>query len=171
MAPRLVDLGTFTLQMPDEIVIFAEGPVTEQAPTDDAPGDGTFDHISATLLFHGTREDADVAFAPLLASPHWHGEVNARTYEEVQSDGTLPFGLRHYWKGYFIRELDGAAAEAIVAGISSRPGDSSFMLLESMNGRARIEPDGGSAFGQREARWNVSALAIWEDPADDDVQI
>jgi FAD/FMN-containing dehydrogenase len=46
------------------------------------------------------------------------------------------------------------------------------MLLESMNGRARIEPeDGGSAFGQRLARWNVSALAIWEDPADDDAQI
>ena len=171
-AEALVDLGTFTLRMPDEIVIFAEGPVTEQPPTGDGPSDGPFDHISATLLFHGTREDADAAFAPLLASPHWHGEVNARTYEEIQSDGTLPFGLRHYWKGHFIRELDRAAAEAIVAGVSSRPHDPSFMLLESMNGQARIEPeDGGSAFGQRLARWNVSALAIWEDPADDAAQI
>jgi FAD/FMN-containing dehydrogenase len=171
-AEALVDLGAFTRQMPDEIVIFAEGPVTEQPPTDDVPSEAPYDHISATLLFHGTREDADAAFAPLLASPHWHGEVNARTYEEIQSDGVLPFGLRHYWKGYFVRELDRAAAEAIVEGVASRPGDSSFLLLESMNGRARLEPeDGGSAFGQRGARWNVSAIAIWEDPADDEVQI
>ena len=45
------------------------------------------------------------------------------------------------------------------------------MLLEAINGRARAEPEGGAAFGQREARWNVSALAIWEDPAADAEQI
>ena len=50
-------------------------------------------------------------------------------------------------------------------------GSSSFVLLEAMNGRARIEPAGGAAFGQREARWNASAIAIWEDPAADDAQI
>ena len=33
----------------------------------------------------------------------------------------------------------------------------------------RSSPTGGAAFGQREARWNVSALGVWEDPADDDV--
>src|SRR5262249_13056421 len=85
-AEALVALGTFTLQMPDEIVIFAEGPVAEDAAAAD---DGPFDHVSATLLFHGTRDDADVAFAPLVASPHWHGNVETRTYEAVQSDGTL----------------------------------------------------------------------------------
>ena len=47
----------------------------------------------------------------------------------------------------------------------------SFMLLEAIGGRARTEPDGGAAFGQREARWNVAALAVWEDPAQDDEQI
>ena len=42
---------------------------------------------------------------------------------------------------------------------------SSFVLLEALNGQARVEPAGGAAFGQREARWNASGIAIWEDPA------
>ena len=50
-------------------------------------------------------------------------------------------------------------------------GSMSFVLLEAINGTARIEPAGGAAFGQREARWNASAIAIWEDPADDDTTI
>ena len=45
------------------------------------------------------------------------------------------------------------------------------MLLEAITGRARSEPAGGAAFGQREARWNVSAIAIWEDPSDDSAMI
>ncbi len=47
----------------------------------------------------------------------------------------------------------------------------SFMLLEAITGRARSEPAGGAAFGQREARWNVSAIAMWEDPSEDSSMI
>ena len=36
--------------------------------------------------------------------------------------GQLPFGLRHYWKGHFVRELDDATIDATVAGDGSRPG-------------------------------------------------
>jgi FAD/FMN-containing dehydrogenase len=45
------------------------------------------------------------------------------------------------------------------------------MLIEAITGRARHEPERGAAFGQREARWNASALGIWEDAADDDANI
>jgi len=180
----LVELAAFVRTMPDEIVIFVEGPTTAaadvvteatSAPKDGADGaDGAAaaDHVGCSLLFHGTPEAATAAFAPLLAGPHWRGTVKSETYTAIQSDGQLPFGLRHYWKGHFLRELDEAAAKAIATGMRTAPaGSSSFVLLETMNGRARIEPDGGAAFGQREARWNASALAIWEDPADDDAQI
>jgi FAD/FMN-containing dehydrogenase len=168
-AEAFVDLGAFADRMPDEIVIFAEGPSPARGGDVEV---GPWDHVTATLMFHGSVKGAAAAFAPLEATAHWHGETEPSTYEEIQSDGTLPFGLRHYWKGHFVRQLDRAAADAIVAAMTSRPGHPSFVLLESMNGRARIEPeDGGSAFGQRGGRWNVSALAVWEDAADDDAQI
>ena len=48
----------------------------------------------------------------------------------------------------------------------SRPDGSSTILLEAIRGAARVEPEGGAAFGQRAATWNASALGIWDDPAD-----
>lgn len=38
-------------------------------------------------------------------------------------------------------------------------------------GAGRTEPPGGAAFGQRAARWNASALGIWESPEDDEARI
>jgi FAD/FMN-containing dehydrogenase len=94
------------------------------------------------------------------------------SYIEIQEmSGVLPFGLRNYWKGHFIRDLDRAVIDASVAAMTDRPGGMSFLLLEAMTGAARDEPAGGAAFGQRAAHWNVSAIAIWEDPAQDEAQI
>ena len=182
--PALLELAAFVREMPDEIVIFVEGPTTEATdvvaeatkaagdPADGEPVAPPADRVGCSLLFHGTAEAAEAAFAPLLAGPNWRGTVKTETYVGIQSNGTLPFGLRHYWKGHFLRELDAAAAAAIADGMRSAPaGSMSFVLLEAINGTARIEPAGGAAFGQREARWNASAIAIWEDPADDDATI
>jgi FAD/FMN-containing dehydrogenase len=97
-------------------------------------------------------------------------EVGPMTYGELQAfSGLLPFGLRHYWKGHFVRDLDGDLFEAL--GEASRSADAvapSFVMMEGITGAGRIEPEGGAAFGQRAARWNASALAIWEDAADDE---
>jgi crotonobetainyl-CoA:carnitine CoA-transferase CaiB-like acyl-CoA transferase len=43
-----------------------------------------------------------------------------------------------------------------------------YATLAGLVGAARNEPDGGAAFGQRAAAWNVSALAIWENPEEDE---
>ena len=88
-------------------------------------------------------------------------------YPDLQAmSGRLPFGLRHYWKGHFLRALD----EAVIGGGRRRrwrPGRRgiSVILLEAIRGAAHTEPEGGAAFGQRAATWNASALAIWDDPA------
>jgi FAD/FMN-containing dehydrogenase len=108
----------------------------------------------------------------LRAVPGASGDINPATYLEVQAaSGILPFGLRHYWKGHFVRDLDAAAIEAVATAFETSPPGMSFMLLEAMTGRARSEPPGGAAFGQREARWNVSAIAVWEDPSEDSTMI
>ncbi|HEX5825333.1 MAG TPA: FAD-binding oxidoreductase [Candidatus Limnocylindrales bacterium] len=97
-------------------------------------------------------------------------DVGPRTYLELQAmAGILPFGLRHYWKGHFLRTLDFDTFERLVEAVSVDDAlGEAFILLEGMVGAARIEPEGGAAFGQRAADWNVSALAIWESPDDDD---
>src|SRR4029077_6920572 len=99
-------------------------------------------------------------------------DVVDRSYLDIQAmAGRLPFGLRHYWKGHFLRSLDPATIDGIVTAVTERVGDYSIVLVESIRGAARPEPPGGAAFGQRAATWNASALAIWEAPARDDAEI
>jgi FAD/FMN-containing dehydrogenase len=107
---------------------------------------------------------------PLQAAlPVVSDTVAPMEYPDMQDmSGRMAFGLRHYWKGHFLRTLDESIIGAIVDAMETRPASHSFMLLEAIRGQAHVEPVGGSAFGQRAATWNASALGVWDDPALDD---
>jgi FAD/FMN-containing dehydrogenase len=164
-------VAAFTKIMPDELNVIASGPGLA-APPDREP-DPALDPPIFIFVFtyQGSAGDAEAALEPLRSLrqvPGVEGGFVPVTYAELQSrTGILPFGLRHYWKGHFIRDLDQTAIDAILAASSRVPRGHSFILLEAISGRARQEPAGGAAFGQRGARWNASALGIWEDPAQD----
>lgn len=164
-------LAGFAPHMPDRLAIFAGGPSveTEDPASEGGPPPAVF---SITIVYQGSPDEAEAVIRPLRELPLTGDTVTTMTYLDVQAmSGQLPFGLRHYWKGHFTRELDAATIDPIVTAMNVNPGSSSFVLLEALSGAARREPPEGAAFGQREARWNVSAIAIWEDPADDDRQI
>jgi FAD/FMN-containing dehydrogenase len=91
------------------------------------------------------------------------------TYAEVQVfAGTLPFGMRHYWKSAFVPELTDAVVRELVELIELRPPANTGFLLEPIHGRARRYGFDHAAFPQRTARWHMSALGIWEEPVDDE---
>jgi FAD/FMN-containing dehydrogenase len=110
---------------------------------------------------------------PLRAAlPAVADSVRPMEYPAIQDmSGRMAFGLRHYWKGHFLRGLDEPIIAAIVDSIESRPTGSSMILLEAIRGQAHVEPAGGAAFGQRAATWNASALGIWDDPTHDDAAV
>jgi FAD/FMN-containing dehydrogenase len=138
---------------------------------DDAP-DGDL-RVGLGLCLPAGLDDAGAVLRPLRAGlPIVKDTIRAMTYPEVQAmNGRLPFGLRHYWKGHFLRALDEPVIAGIVDSLAAHPGGLGGILLESIRGAANVEPEGGAAFGQRAATWNASALAIWEDAALDDAQI
>jgi FAD/FMN-containing dehydrogenase len=158
--------------MPDELNVFVVGPGFDTPP--DREPDPAVDPviIAINLAFQGSAADAESAvesLRPMRSLPGVNGGFRPVSYAELQSrTGILPFGLRHWWKGHFVRELDRPAIDAVVAAAHDTPPGHSFLLLEAITGRARQEPAGGAAFGQRGARWNMSALGIWEDPAHDE---
>ncbi len=172
-APAALEaLAAFARTAPDEVVIFAVGPVMETQPPDDVVPTGPFDHMVVNLIHQGSTEVATETAAPFTDARGVTGGFKPASYEAIQtSSGILPFGLRHYWKGHMLRDLDRPTIESIIAAMRSRPHFPSFVLFEALTGQARREPEGGAAFGQRAARWNVSALAIWEDPAEDDAHL
>ncbi len=157
---------------PPELVLFVVGPTSQEPPLADGTPSGPETFVRTVAIFQGSLADAEDAVEPLRAVPGLSGGFAAQSYPEIQaSSGVIPFGLRHYWKGHFVRDMEPSAIDAVVDAMRDTPGGPSFMLLEALSGQARIEPPGGAAFGQREARWNVSALGIWEDPSDDAGQI
>jgi FAD/FMN-containing dehydrogenase len=59
----------------------------------------------------------------------------------------------------------------VVDSLAASDGALGLILLEPIHGRARNEPEGGAAFGQRAAGWNGSAVAVWESDDHDAGQI
>lgn len=93
------------------------------------------------------------------------GEIPYLTLQRMS--GELRFGGRHYWKGHFLRELPDEIIELTAEHLRRPDVAQSSILFEPLRGAVRQEPAGGTSFGQRHAAWNVSALGIWSDPADD----
>lgn len=95
--------------------------------------------FSVTIVYQGTPEAAEAVIRPLRSVPIADDGLKTMTYLEVQAmSGQLPFGLRHYWKGHFLRELDGGAIEATVAAMDLDRASESFILLEAF----RSTPEG-----------------------------
>jgi FAD/FMN-containing dehydrogenase len=82
----------------------------------------------------------------------------------------IPVGLRQYWKGHLLGRLDESLADSLIAS-GSEASDGSFALVELIHGKAHRIPASHAAFGGRDAVANATALAIWEDPSDDEAEI
>jgi FAD/FMN-containing dehydrogenase len=168
----LVAAAELARTMPDELNLFVVGPSFDVA--EGVAPDPTRDPqvVVFGLAYQGANAAAEAAIGPLRSVPGLEGAFRPVTYRELQArNAPLPFGLRHYWKGHFVRDLDETAVDAAATAMTSKPEGPSFVLLEAITGQARLEPVGGAAFGQRGARWNVSALGICLEPEDDEAMI
>jgi len=119
------------------------------------------------VCYRGAVADADELPLPLRSGMRLEEDtVQAASYLDVQTTSDVtPFGLRHYWKGHFIRDFSESLLQATIDDfVTGRM--LGGILIEQIAGVAREEPPGGSAFGQRAARYNVSAVATWEDPGE-----
>ena len=74
-------------------------------------------------------------------------DLGPKTYLELQAQaGIMPFGLRHYWKGHFLRELSVGTFEALVdsisaddaVGLAAHEADLAGRFSVYQNGRLRI---------------------------------
>ena len=78
---------------------------------------------------------------------------------------------RNYWKSHFVRELpdeliDGLLGRMVALGRA--PGQ---ILIESLHGAPKEADTSAGALGFRDAAFNISAMASWQDPALDDQYI
>lgn len=75
---------------------------------------------------------------------------------------------RNYWKGHFVRELPDELIDVLVESMSAMGRPPGAILIESLHGAPKdVDPD-MAALGYRDAAFNVSVMASWIDPAEDD---
>ena len=96
-----------------------------------------------------------------------HDGIKPISYLEVQHLlAEIPFGLQNYWKGHFVREMPESVIDAVMDSGERMTSEHSAVLIEAPHGAASRVPDQATAYSQREKRFNISALAIWEKDAD-----
>jgi FAD/FMN-containing dehydrogenase len=109
-------------------------------------------------MFHPFRRRSDVVV----------DDLGPMSYLALQSLGArMGSAYRHYWKGHFVRDGSPGLVDAVTAAHDAGT-SAGGILIETIHGMAHRIPDQHAAFGARSAVANVSALGIWNDPAEDD---
>jgi FAD/FMN-containing dehydrogenase len=113
----------------------------------------------------------DEAIAELLSDPDpVANTLRPMYYAELQEMfGRMPFGLRHYWSGRFLRELP----DELIA-LSARhlgPDVAGSIMFEPIFGAAARVPAEATAFAGRDAAYNATFIASWDDPDEDERRI
>lgn len=123
--------------------------------------------MRVNFAWRGDPERGAAVLRPLTEHPAmWEADVKSMKWLQMQSLYTpIPFGLRQYWKGHLVGKVDATLADALLA--AAADASESFVLVELVHGKAHRIPASSAAFGGRAAVANVTALAIWEEAADD----
>ena len=128
--------------------------------------------VSVLGAWTGAPAQAEAAWAPFRRRRDVVADgLRPLSYLELQAMGArMGSAYRHYWKGHFVSQLSSGLADAIMASHAEGTSEGGI-LVEPIHGMAHRVPDESAAFGSRSALANVSALAIWDRPADDDIHI
>ncbi len=78
---------------------------------------------------------------------------------------------RHYWKGHFVRELSDELIDKLIQRVVALGRLTGGINIESLHGAPKESDAPPGAVGFRDAAFNVSAMAIWQNPALDAEQI
>jgi FAD/FMN-containing dehydrogenase len=121
-----------------------------------------------------TRSDADPEeLRALRAAPGLvEDDVRPRSFLDQQRVFDSPYGAnRHYWKGHFVRELPDDLIEELLGNLAALGRPPTHVLIESLHAGPKDRDATFGALGFRHAAFNVSAMAVWNDPSLDDQHV
>jgi FAD/FMN-containing dehydrogenase len=95
--------------------------------------------------------------------------VRTRAFLDQQRVFDPPYGEdRNYWKGHFVRELPDELLDELLGRMLALGRPPGQVLIESLHGAPKDADPASGALGFRGAAFNISAMAIWHDPALDE---
>ncbi len=131
--------------------------------------------MTAVLTCWSGPADQDQAIRERLArvGPIAGQYVERMPYPAINAllDEGMPFGLRHYWKGMFTRELTDEAIGVHLDYGATLPTMETATLLFPIDGACHRVAAGETAFAYRDASFATALGASWHDPAGDAANI
>jgi FAD/FMN-containing dehydrogenase len=98
--------------------------------------------------------------------------VRIQTFLEQQRVIDSMYGQnRHYWKGHFVRELPDELLDELLKQLVALGRPPGGIMIESLHGAPKDADVPSGAVGFRHAAFNVSALAVWQNPVLDTEQM
>jgi FAD/FMN-containing dehydrogenase len=95
------------------------------------------------------------------------------SYCDVQQlyDADFPFGVKNYWKSSNLAALSDGAIDTIVAYMESAPSLQPMVFVERLGGAIARVPAEATAFGHRDAEYDLVIAAIWSENAEQERHI
>jgi FAD/FMN-containing dehydrogenase len=117
----------------------------------------------------GDLEEGEQALAPARAfgSPV-EDFLAPMSYCEIQQafDADFPFGLKNYWKSSNVAELSDDAIDTMISFMESAPSMAPMVVIDQFGGAVARIPNDATAFGHRDAQYDLIIAAIWSEDAD-----
>jgi FAD/FMN-containing dehydrogenase len=154
----------FSAEAPDELGLLA---VLATLP------DGT-KAVVHLICYSGSLDAGEQVLNPLRSfGTPIADQIQAMPYTAVQSivENFNPRGLRNYWKTMYLGNLSEEAIAVLTEQYSRAPAPMSHLVLYTLGGAVSRVPADRTAVAYRDARHVVIAVGMWQDPADDEVNI
>jgi FAD/FMN-containing dehydrogenase len=130
---------------------------------------GVDDSLQPILIvspcYTGTEGDPE-ELRTLRAAPGLVADgVRTHSFINQQHVFNPPYGEdRNYWKSTFVRELPDELIDDLLQRMVAMDRPPGQVLFESLHGAAQDGDANAGAVGFRKAAFNVSAMAVWQDP-------
>jgi FAD/FMN-containing dehydrogenase len=126
------------------------------------------------MVYAGPPEEGEKAIAPVreFGSPV-QDLMGPVSYVEVQKmyDADFPWGLKNYWKSSNVAELSDEAIDTMVSFMGEAPSMAPAVIIDQFGGAVARVPDDATAFGHREAEYDLVIAAIWSEDAEQEAHI
>ena len=126
------------------------------------------------VVYAGPPEAAEDVLRPVhdFGSP-LEDLIAPMSYCDVQQsyDADFPFGLLNYWKSSNINELSDEAIDTIVAFMEAAPSPRPMVIIDQFGGAVARVPNDATAFGHRDAAYDLIIAAVWDQPEEQETHI
>lgn len=163
----------FVLEAPDEVT--CDALVWGMPPLPEVPPEMHWAPvIILAAMYAGSAEEGERILQPVREMGTPIGDMSARQpYLAMQSDVDALFadGQLYYWKSLFADRLRDEMIDEVIALAAEKPSPQCLFALRSLGGAMGRVPEEATAYGNRDALFNISIDNTWQDPARTDEMI